>query len=62
MIVESEALYTAYLLIFIVPFVRNDLVAEVFLQSPSLIQVGVSVFALEACANTLCMISLCRLL
>ena len=61
MIVESEALYTAYLLIFIVPFVRNDLVAEVFLQSPSLIQVGVFVFfALEACANTLCMISLCR--
>ena len=39
MVVESELLYTAYLVVFIVPFVRGDMVAEVFLQNPSLIQV-----------------------
>lgn len=40
MVVESELLYTAYLIVFIVPFVRGDMVAEVFLQNPSLIQVS----------------------
>lgn len=39
MIVESELLYTAYLILFIVPFIRNDSLVNVFVQGPALIQV-----------------------
>ena len=39
MVVESELLYTAFLITFIVPFVRNNSLANAFAQAPSLVQV-----------------------
>ena len=40
MIIESEALYTAYLIMFIVPLVRDNVLVYAFIQSPAAIQVG----------------------
>jgi hypothetical protein len=37
-IVESELLYTCYLILYIVPFVRNNTLVNAFIQGPSVIQ------------------------
>ena len=42
MIVESELLYSGFLILFIVPFVREDPLANIFAQPPSLVQVNIS--------------------
>ena len=39
MVVESELLYTVYLIMYIVPFIRNDTLVNAFVQGPSVIQV-----------------------
>lgn len=39
MVVESELLYTAYLIVYIVPFIMNNSLANAFAQGPSAIQV-----------------------
>ncbi|KAJ3552793.1 hypothetical protein NM688_g3966 [Phlebia brevispora] len=38
MVVESELLYTAFMILYIVPFVLNNPIENVFVQPPSLIQ------------------------
>ena len=43
MFVESEALYTAYLILFIIPLIRNDILVYALIQSPSAIQVHHSI-------------------
>ena len=42
MIVESELLYTAYLIIYIVPFILNNPVVNAITQAPSVVQVRVT--------------------
>ena len=39
MIVESELLYTCYLILYIVPFILNNTLVNAFIQGPSVIQV-----------------------
>ena len=39
MIVESEAIYTAYLIVFIVPLIRNNPLAYALIESPAAVQV-----------------------
>ena len=39
LIVESEALYSIYLVIFIVPLVRKDTLIQAFAQAPAAVQV-----------------------
>ena len=40
MVVESELLYSGFLILFIVPFVRGEQLANIFAQPPSLVQVN----------------------
>ena len=44
MIIESELLYTMYLVLYIVPFVLNNPLVNVFVQGPSAVQVRVWLF------------------
>ena len=39
MVVESELLYTAFMILYIVPFVRGNSLTNVFVQGPALVQV-----------------------
>ena len=39
MVVESELLYTFYLILYIVPFILNNTLVNAFIQGPSVIQV-----------------------
>ena len=38
-VVESELLYTCYLILYIVPFILNNTLVNAFIQGPSVIQV-----------------------
>lgn len=42
MVVESELLYTIFMILYIVPFVLNNSLVNVFVQGPALVQVSTS--------------------
>lgn len=48
MVVESELLYTAYLIVYIVPFALDNTVVNAFVQGPAVIQVCLAPITLSA--------------
>ena len=50
MFIESELLYTVYLILYIVPFVLNNPLANVFLQGPSAVQVSAHLICVHCLA------------